>query len=406
MLSLNKSFKIKNNINLSSKDYQVLNLLYNPLIGLEAIGLYQTFYSLSLKQSVEFFKNYQYLFLFDLLNIRENYFLELSHKLEAFGLLSTYINNEEIVYVLNSPLEYQCFLQDPILGEFLLSEIGIKVYTLLVNFFQVEEINTKEYKNISKKFQDLYEFKKTNLKEEYMVFKNKKNSVQNFFESDFDYEIFLDFLPERCKKPILVEWNTIDYLKKLSFIYGLTPRALAELYVLTFKNNDKNVVNLNMLRINLNKKNYQKYSNTKNIFYKKHNNDEEEMINFLKNVSPQRIIKKYCQNNYRSSVSETVFSLIERNNVETGMINALLIYILKFKEGILPTVNYLETVLKNWFKQGIISTEDAYDFLIEDEKNIKKVKKYEKHKPDWLKDVQKELSLEDDKSKNSNYKEN
>ena len=94
-------------------------------------------------------------------------------------------------------------------------------------------------------------------------------------------------------------------------------------------------------------------------------NGKESSINYLKTVSPMQILEKYAKDDYQLMYTDTVMSLIERNQVEIGIINALLLHILKFKDGHLPHITYLEKVLETWLKKGIRTTEDAYHQVLD-----------------------------------------
>src|SRR5690625_2244128 len=98
-MKVNSSFKLNINTDLSDKDFKVLTLLYQPLIGMKALSLYNTFYYLS-----NFNKTYLHQTIFDLLNINNVEFIKEREKLEALGLLETYEKNQtNYVYVIKTP---------------------------------------------------------------------------------------------------------------------------------------------------------------------------------------------------------------------------------------------------------------------------------------------------------------
>ncbi|CAM12156.1 Replication initiation/membrane attachment protein [Candidatus Phytoplasma australiense] len=377
-------FKIKNQISLSFEDHQTLSLLYQPLIGAQALSIY--YILLSLKANFE----YQHQFLFDIAFISEDVFLEQKEKLEALNLLATYQkeNPRETIYLVFPPYKSNAFLQDPLLGDFLLSEMGEKNYFHLESHFLLKPLNLEGFQDISKKFDDIYQFEKINFNQNIQQHKTMNPFDKSFLQSNFDYEAFLSSLPERFKKTFLVESQTIDFINKLSLVYNLTPQKIAEIYQNTFPN--PNDIDLSKLRLNV-KKNY--HQNNKEqiiISSKKTGYNEEEMITFLKKPNAtQRIIKGYCQKSNQTIASDTVFQLLERNDLEIGLVNALLIYILRYHNGILPSVVYLEKTLKSWSQKGILDAETAYDFLME-EKTEKQVNfKKPKDKPKWIDEIKK-----------------
>ena len=78
---------------------------------------------------------------------------------------------------------------------------------------------------------------------------------------------------------------------------------------------------------------------------------------------------------------------------------------LKYKEGKLPHINYLDKVLETWMKKGITTTEIAYHELLKDKNKVdekqteqsnKKSKVKEDKNPDWVKAYLDELDNEEE----------
>ena len=102
-------------------------------------------------------------------------------------------------------------------------------------------------------------------------------------------------------------------------------------------------------------------------------------------VAPQVIIQKYAKTDQQGIALQTATNLLERNHVEPGIINVILMLVLKNKDGILPNINYLEKVLHDWLSKGVQTTEDALNYATEIEtKWEKKQFKPNKSEPDWL----------------------
>ncbi|MFB0638324.1 MAG: replication initiation and membrane attachment protein [Candidatus Phytoplasma solani] len=344
---------------------------------------------MSLKHDFE----YEHRFLLDLAGVTTNIFIENKEKLEALNLLATYqnVNQKKKIYFLIAPFKGNDFLQDPLLSDFLLSEIGEKHYFHLQSHFLQTNINLKELKDVSKKFDDIYQFQKINFNKEFNQKKSISNLGKSFSKTNFDYELFLTHLPDRFKKPSLIEQKTIDFIQKVSLVYDLKPEQIAEIYQKSFPN--PNDIDLSKLRLNVKKYHHKNNINQQIIASKKLQDDEEATIAYLKQSnSTQRIIQDYCQKNIQTMASDIVFQLLERNDFEIGLVNALLIYILRYRDGVLPlNVIYLEKTLKSWAQKGIVDTETAYDFLIEDKTQQAKINnpKASQNKPTWIDEVKK-----------------
>ncbi|KXT29056.1 putative replicative DNA helicase DnaB-like protein [Candidatus Phytoplasma oryzae] len=403
-MDLSNKIKIKIPNIITLEDYRVLTLLYLPIIGNYSFMIYQTFYWLNqYKNNLNY--EYSLKFLLDFLNIDINLFEQNKNKLEALNLLETLQNKQEIqkkIFLVKSPLTAFSFLQDPILSQFLLDTVGEDIYFFLERTFLYEnQIDSKKYQNISKKFENIFNFKKINIKKEIQIYQNKKhNSNNNKFYDNFDFDVFIANLPERFQKPFLFEHHNINYLTKLSFVYGLTPEKMSSLYQKTFRQNYENEIDLNQLRIVLKRKYFQKDYQIKIVSHNNSQDEENKMIIYLQKTDPYRIIRNFSKNKYFAlNLQDIVFKLIEQNNdIEKGIINSLIMYVCKIKsqeDTTFLSYNYFQTILNSWLNQGIVSTELAYNFLIE--KNPKKFKSNKnnnnKIRPKWLEDMKKESNL-------------
>ncbi|MFR0367927.1 DnaD domain protein [Candidatus Phytoplasma palmae] len=392
-----KCFKIKIKNFLFQEEQKNLFLLYQPLIGSKALTFYFTLYFLANFDDQLYFMHQ---FLLDLLNMNEKDFLKNKDKLEAIKLLETFQNNKkEIIYFLNTPLKPFLFFQDPVLSQFLLSEVGDNIYCYLKKLFsQEKDILKPEYKNISKNFTDVYSFKKVNIQEAIKKYNNidiQKNSDN--FQKYFDYDLFIKSLPERFKKPFLLEWKNIDYIVKLGFVYGIEPQKMAILFQDNFRDLNE-FIDLDNLKNFIKSKLLQENNDVKLIHSYKHkkDDDDEEMIVYLQNAQPHRIIKNFSKSkHFLYGLYDIVFLLMEKTNADIGVINALLMYVCKIKDqnnSPVPSFNYFKTILDSWFKKGIVSAKKAYYYLMEKEK-IKIFEKNKKNRPKWLDQIQKELKF-------------
>ncbi|MDO8060304.1 DnaD domain protein [Candidatus Phytoplasma citri] len=396
---------------LTSEDYKVLNLLYQPLIGTIAISLYNTLYFLNeSKNNIDNNFTITYQMLFDFLNINKKTFQSNQYKLEALRLLETYSNdNQDIIYVLYSPVSAQKFFNDPLLSHFFLSEVGNYYHCLQKLLLNKLPLIPKNFQNISKNFVDLYKVNKINIDYTSSYHHSNSGNAQNsnnnhlvVFKKFFDYEVFFNNLSERFKKPFLLENENIDYIVTLGFVYMLQPKEMAALYQKIFRHNyNQNLnINLNVLKDYLYEQNIKTKQNIKIIDVNNYQQEKNEMILCLKRSHPIHIIKNFGKNiNINKKLNHDLFMLIQNHkNVDIGVINALLMYICKKKHHELDFVlsyNYCDVVLKSWLKRGIISAEMAYNYLTEEleNNNNKKFNSARKNVPlpKWLDDFMKNL---------------
>src|SRR5690606_38146728 len=131
-------------------------------------------------------------------------------------------------------------------------------------------------------------------------------------------------------------------------------------------------------------------------------NGNENWIHVLKNTSPMVIVESYAKNDYQGIATETGMMLMERNQVGVGVINVLLMHILKAKPGELPNIVYLEKVLETWAQNGIRTTEHAFNEILKDREigttnNKKSSKKTKVENKDWVEAYLQELIDEEKK---------
>lgn len=392
------TFNIISQSSLSSDEWKVLGMLYQPLIGVLSFSLYHTFYHLLNT------KNYQsevfsHQFLMDLLNVKIDALKEAREKLEAINLLNTFESGDHTVYQLKSPLSPRGFIQDTVLGQFLLTELGKKLYDQVTNLFKVEKIELTGHKEVTKNFDDVFNFIDGSDFYDSDVYLGKKSNLGARIKDQINYEAFVEKLPDRIKKPVLMSRQTKDTIQKLVFVYQFSIDEIADIYIQTATPSGQ----IDLHTLSFKAQTY--YQNKKKVLpvvsETKVLNGKESSINYLKNVSPMQIVEKYAKDDYQLMHTDTIMQLLERNQVEVGIINALLLHILKFKEGHLPHISYLEKVLETWLKKGIRTTEDAYHEVLDKSKNIpqsnqgrKTTSKSTAKNPKWVDDYLAELKAE------------
>ena len=158
VLSPSDTFVVINKTILNDKRTLLINL-YQPLIGVVAIGLYNTLWSyldrLELV-SLEFTHNT----LLNNMMISCNEFKEAREKLEAIGLIKTYVKEEtsvnNYVYELYSPMSAKEFLNNPILNTALENALGTKEFDRTIEYFKVPPINLRNYQDVTSKFSDTF----------------------------------------------------------------------------------------------------------------------------------------------------------------------------------------------------------------------------------------------------------
>ncbi len=387
------TFRIHIQSDLSSGDFKSLALLYQPLLGMEAHGLYITFYQLV---NHTHRGSYTHQELFDFLNIKQSAFLGMRHKLEALNLLQTFQKSDDFIYMMKTPLSAKQFLTDTVFGSYLQSEIGEKNLNKLAEMFRKEKPDLEGYDNQTKAFDSLYEFKSLNLLKLDYGLQGRQQNGGSHLNYRFDFNRFVELLPDRLKNSQLLNHKLQETISRIAFVYQYDVNDMVEVYTKASESKQ----NINYQILNFKAKQY--YESQNQILTIKEK--EEPEAAFLTSLTPQVIIAKYAKVDQQGLALSTAVQLLERNQVDPGIINVILMLILKQKQGVLPNLKYLETVLHDWMNKGVQTTEDALlysqnlETRFEKQQKQQQTKKKPKSEPDWMDDYIDELAKMEEQS--------
>lgn len=141
---------------ISLDDYKNLRKLYLPIAGANAIIIYEYFNDLINKDRMSEVMNINLLskqLQLDFIIIKDS--LE---KLEALGLIETYIKKDKSSYIyrINKPCNAEVFNKNPLLKSHLIKMIGQVEYNKFYYEQKEKFSNKSSYKNITKKYQDVF----------------------------------------------------------------------------------------------------------------------------------------------------------------------------------------------------------------------------------------------------------
>lgn len=215
------TFEVINNSLLNGEDTRVLNLLYQPIIGSNALVLYQHLQT----NEEEYNKPTKHFWLQDLMDISINDLSLARKKLEAIGLFKTYVRQKDeghhYIYMIQNVIKAKEFLSDDILSLLLLDKVGEKRFESLATLFLPRQVDVNEYVEITSKYTEVY-----HLSNERIVQSNElvnKTIIQskqipeamipNVDSKEFDWKFFVDqlsgykidekFLTNELKKVVL-----------------------------------------------------------------------------------------------------------------------------------------------------------------------------------------------------------
>ena len=357
---------------MTSEEIQVLTLLYQPIIGPQAVSLFTTLNTLALKKQEQSLTHH---LLLQLLNTNIEEFLEWRYKLEAVGLVSVYITEEShhITYVLKRPMKARAFFSDGIINVFLNLKVGNVDYQALKQFF-IEDAFKAEGKNVSKPFNEVFDTtvllrnSQTLQASPLPVSEMKREGVE--LETAFNEELLFALLKQFGLDDQILSDKLLDQINKIAFLYKLDESELARLIFDALDSDG--FVNLEVFRKQA-KQYFQFLNKGKPIEVVEVSQvNQETMISEANAASakekqllihlsqhPLSFLKfKQHQKEPVPADRQLVEWLVVDQQMPSGVVNVLIDYVLNISDGRLPK-QLVEKIAGEWQRKEIDNTEKA-----------------------------------------------
>lgn len=374
VLEENSVYSIWREYTLSYNDREVLMWLYCPIVGAEAISLYNMLDTLIGNKN-----RYDSMFNSDLakrlaISINE---LDLNRKkLEAVNLLETYrkedVSGIKYIYKLLPPATPKKFFSDSniVLKGLLCKTMGEKYMLSAREHFAIGASISSEYVDVSTSATDVYLI---DLDEPYYEMENGYTSfVDKQFksvESDFDKEVFYEGLKERHVDKAIID-DDLSEILRIGTIYGVKPEKCAELVENSISSNNVfSVENFKNLAMNL-----VKYGSKKDFIRSNTsgNTESARTLREYENISPADFLGLVSGATPLKSELELIDTLSKEYGFTSGIINFILDYTLTHCDNKLPEKFVLKVAIT--LKRSNIKT--AYDAMATLYRNDKNAKKY------------------------------
>ncbi|MFW5889020.1 MAG: DnaD domain protein [Bacillota bacterium] len=388
----------------STVDYQVLSLLYQPIIGQSAFILYLTLLNLVDRQSLSS-NEYLHSDLESLLNLEINEIEKERYKLEAIGLLVTFFASDSFTYEIKLPLSARSFVNDGILGEYLISNITKTRFKKLLKIFKVKQPNKKQKYNISKAFNEIFPQIDKVYKNDYetALLSGKAQSFRKLNGHDLDWRFLQDSVPKDLLDINKLTEAIKNKINQLSYVYHLNEIEMKNIMVKSIDSN--NNLNIEDLARNARHRFDELQADSvgektsKKEIHKETEVKTENIEEYFNKISPKVLLEELNDGIVLTSDLKIVERLLDEVGLNTGVINVLLAYIYKQKDNKLPGYAYFQKVALSWKRNKINTVENALQYIkhIDSMKNKKSGYNYkQKNKPDvdveWLGEY---LNLED-----------
>lgn len=388
---------------INDEDRTILTMLYQPIIGPLPIILYFSLWAdLDKKQQIS--TEYTHHHLITNMQISMHDILEARRKLEAIGLLKTFVKEESIntyLYQLYSPIKAHDFFNHPILNVVLYNNLGKKEYENLLDYFKIPRINTTGYEDITVSFTDVFESVPLT---SYDILNNdiRKRNIQKLnINSNFDFSFLADSLPSSLDRDKIFTKEVKELILQLSFLYELDAIKMQDIIPICIT--ERGTINKEELRKTC--RNFYQFDNHGLLPSVVYNAQPEylrvptgdtskraKMIYTFENISPYELLKnKNGGTEPTTRDLKLAEDLIINYGLKPGVVNVLIDYILKTNNNKL-TRNLAETIAGQWQRLKIETVDEAMRVAEKEHKKYKKNTKTtvkqkivkEESIPDWF----------------------
>lgn len=364
------TYVVVNKTILHNEDRKIITSLYLPIIGTDAVMLYFTLWS-DLDNSEIISRECSHQKLVFSLRITINELKTSFDKLEAIGLIKTFIkegNVNNYIYELFSPVSASEFLSNPILNIVLYSNVGKREYDNLVKSFKIPRLNTSNYKEITKNFDDVFESTSMTSYDLSLEDIRKYNKLKLNINSNFDFNFLISSMPKNLDTNRMFTKDIKELIINLSFIYDIDAIKMSN--IIKGSLNDNGTINRESLRKN--SRNLYQFDNggllptiidnSQPEYLRKPIGDTSKrakMIYTFETISPRELL---ISKNNGSEPTRRDLKLIEDLLVDyklkPGVVNVLLDYTINVNNKKL-TRGFVETIAGEWQRKGIETVEEA-----------------------------------------------
>lgn len=358
----------------SNYDRQLLTMLYQPMVGAEAIAFYLTLWAEG-EGAKEETSHYT---LMNTLGNPISKIFEARIQLEAIGLLKTYrksTGDRCFIYELCPPLEPKTFFMDPLLSMFLFSKIGETSYRRVRDRFLVHNEIPSDFEEVSRTFTDI--FQPVHAKAGYPpaqqdLQERKKGGYESDFE--FDFTLLHQGLSEQLVPRRVLTLVIREFISKLAYLYGWGPldmqkvvllaieddyrltveglkRAASEYYKLTVSTTAPQLVQVHKEAPKLPETEEEEVPKTK----------QDELLIYLETAPPIQVLRDIADGNEPLPADvQLANQLVVTHGMKPAVVNVLLQYVL-LRTDMKLTKAYVEKIASHWLRKNVTTAKEAME---------------------------------------------
>ena len=393
---------------ISDFDKKILISFYEPIIGHLATTLYLTFLN-DLEGCSQISRDLTHHHLMSLLKCPLKSIKEAREGLEAVGLIKTYVKNDNInnyIYEVYSPLTPNEFFSHPILNVVLYNNLGINEYEYLKKQYQKIKIDTKEYRDITKKMDEVHE----PISDIPNIDTMERVANDITCSDQVDFDLIISSIPKGVINERTFTKKTKDLINELAYIYKIDSLKMVELIRSTL--NEYGMIDKNNLRVSA-RKMYQYHNaalptliyRSQPEYLKSPSGDTSmrgKIIHVFENLNPVDFLRnKYHGTKPTNRDIKIVEMLMIDLEMPPAVVNVLLDYVLRKNNNRLST-SYIEAIAGQWKRAGLKTAVDAMEFAEKENKRLSKKMdpvKTNTDEPVWFNKTQEKEDMTEEEQK-------
>jgi replication initiation and membrane attachment protein len=363
-------------------DIQVLNQLYQPLIGPAASSLYitlwQDYETVSMNQQI-----FTHHHLMVCMQTQLPALLSERKKLEAVGLLKVFKadheEEKEFIYELFPPLSPHAFFTDGLLNIYLFNRIGPADYRRLKERYLSSEDSSSDgsgYADVTAHFNEVFssvhpsELVNNETEREELKWMDRAEGPGPKLKSAFDFSSFYQKLSEAIIPHELINQDVEKAIETLSFVYKLTPEEMCDIIQKTFLHAEE--VTIDELRKQA--RTYYRFEfgeqypalserpmpvHLRTFEQIEPADDHEKQIKFFEQVSPFDVLQSHSHGSKPSSPDlKLVEQIMFDQKLNAGVMNVLISYVM-FTQDQKLNKSYVEKLASHWARKKITTVSEA-----------------------------------------------
>ncbi len=347
---------------LSPMDHQVLALLYQPIIGVFAYTFYHTLWCLTDRQTGAAV-DYVHADLESLLNRKIEDIEKDRYRLEAIGLLDVYYLGETFTYELKLPMSAQCFINDGVMGQYLIQAITKTRFIKLVELFKLKKPVKGKWIHITKSFDEVFPAIDHTDEVQTPGLSDPIRSKTLRTNGTFNWRVFTDGLSEDFFDPNLLNETTKMKINNLHYVYDIDELVMRDLYLKAVDSHQRvDLVKLAVLAREAYRDRHQALTHDHTV-EPEVRNIPHDPVEYFKTMSPRLVLEEMGGGQASAADLRIAERLLEDVGLDRGVVNVLLAYVAKIKEGILPGYPYFEKIGLSWKNNQIDSVETAMAYV-------------------------------------------